>query len=47
MTLPGDAVFMALAAIDAGGVETVVVQERGVIVVWGTAAAVFHLVGGG
>ena len=29
----GDAVFMALAAIDAGGTETVVVQQSGVIVV--------------
>ena len=45
--LLGDAVFVALAAIDASGAETVVVQQRGVIVVKGTAAAAFHLVGGG
>ena len=29
----GDAVFVALAVIDAGGAETVVIQQRGVIVV--------------
>ena len=33
MSLLGDAVFMALAAIDAGGSKAVVVQEGGVIVV--------------
>ena len=43
----GNAVFMAFAAIDAGGAEAVVVQQGGVIVVQCTAAAAFHLVGGG
>ena len=42
----GDAVFMALAAVDAGGPETVVVQQGGVVVVKGAAATAFHLVGG-
>ena len=42
----GDAVFMALAAIDAGGAEAIVVQQGGVIVVKSAAAAAFHLVGG-
>ena len=41
-----DAVFMALAGIDAGGAEAIVVQQGGVIVVEGAAAAAFHLVGG-
>ena len=45
--LLGDAVFVALAAIDASGAEAVVVQQGGVIVVEGAAAAAFHLVGGG
>ena len=38
MSLPGDPVFMALAAIDAGGPEAVVVQQRGVGVVECSAA---------
>ena len=42
----GDAVFMTLAAIDAGGPEAVVLQQGGVIVVKRPAAAAFHLVGG-
>ena len=37
--LLGDAVFVALAAIDASGAETVVVQQRGVIVVKGRIAS--------
>ena len=47
MSLLGDAVFMALAAIDAGGAEAVVVQQGGVVVVKRSAAAAAHLVGGG
>ena len=46
MSLLGDAVFMALAPIDASGTEAVVVQQGGVVVVKGAAAAAFHLVGG-
>ena len=46
MSLLGDAVFVALAAIDAGGPEALVVQQGGVIVVKGAAAAAFHLVSG-
>ncbi len=46
MSVLGDAVFMALAAIDAGGAEAIVVQQGGVIVVQRAAAAAFHLVGG-
>ena len=41
-----DAVFMALAANDAGGAEAIVVQQGGVVVVKGAAAAAFHLVSG-
>ena len=33
MGVLGDAVFMALAGIDAGGAEAIVVQQGGVIVV--------------
>ena len=47
VSLLSDAVFVALAAIDAGGPEAVVVQQGGVVVVEGPAAAAFHLVGGG
>ncbi len=47
VSLLGDAIFMALAAIDAGGLETVVVQQGGVIVVKRPPPAAFHLVGGG
>ena len=46
MSLLGDAVFVALAPIDAGGTEAVVVQQGGVVVVKGAAAAAPHLVGG-
>ena len=42
----GDAVFMALAGIDAGGAEAVVVQQGGVIVVKSAAAAAAQFVGG-
>ena len=42
----GDAVFMALAGIDAGGAEAVVVQQGGVIVVQRPAAAAAQFVGG-
>ena len=35
----GDAVFMALAGIDAGGAEAIVVQQGAVIVVQSAAAA--------
>ena len=42
----GDVVFMALAGIDAGGAETIVVQQGGVIVVQGATPAMVHLVGG-
>ena len=45
--LLGNAVFMALAAIDAGGPEAVVLQQGGVVVVERPAAAAAHLVGGG
>ena len=47
VSLLGDAVFMALAAVDAGGPQTVALQQGGVIVVEGPAAAAAHLVGGG
>ena len=47
MSLLGDTVFMALAAIDAGGPEAVVVQQGGVVVVKRSAAAAAHLVSGG
>ena len=47
MSLLGDAVFMALATIDAGGAQAVVVQEGGVIIVQYAAAAAAHLVGCG
>ena len=40
----GDAVFMALARVDAGGAEAIVVQQGGVIVVKRPASAAFHLV---
>ena len=43
----GDAVFMALAAIDAGGAKAIVIQQGGVIGVKCPPAAAFHLVGGG
>ena len=46
MSLLGDAVFVALAAIDASGTEAVVIQQGGVVVVKGAAAAAPHLVGG-
>ena len=42
----GDAVFMALAGIDAGGAEAIVVQQGGVIVVKSAAAAAAQFVGG-
>ena len=41
-----DAVFMALAGIDAGGAEAIVVQQGGVIVVKSPAAAAAQFVGG-
>ena len=44
--LLGDAVFMALAVIDAGGAEAVVVQQGGVVVVKRSPPTAFHLVGG-
>ena len=46
MGVLGDAVFMALAGIDAGGAEAVVVQQGGVIVVKSAAAAAAQFVGG-
>ena len=42
----GDAVFMALAGIDAGGAEAIVVQQGGVIVVKSAAAAAAQFVSG-
>ena len=41
----GDAVFVALAAIDAGGAQTIVLQQGGVIGVKRPVAAALHLVG--
>ena len=43
----GDAVFMALAGIDACGAQAVVVQQGSVIGVKRPTAAALHLVGGG
>ena len=43
----GDAVFVALAAIDAGGPDTVVLQQGGVIGVKCPATAALQFVGGG
>ena len=40
----GDTVFMALAPVDAGGPETIVVQQGGVIVVQGATAAATQFV---
>ena len=40
----GDAVFMALAPVDAGGAEAIVVQQGGVIVVQGATAAATQFV---
>ena len=47
VALLGDAVFVALAGVDAGGAQAVVVQQGLVGVIESTAAAAAHLVGGG
>ena len=47
VALLGDAVLVALAPVDAGGLQTVVVQQGGVGVIEPSASAMGHLVGGG
>ena len=45
--LLGDPVLMGLSCIDQGGLEPIVVQKLGVVVVQGPAAAALYLVGQG
>ena len=47
VALLGDTVFVALAGIDAGGTQAVVIEEGLVGVIQGPAAAAAHLVSGG